>query len=342
MAAEGTAGDGASTPPPAPVPSVDSVPPPGPVILLLSGDRSHVGKSSVCLGLIASAVRLGLYSAEEIGYMKPCTQCEAPGLVGRYCREVIGMDAESVIEVGPVVYYKGFTREHLAGRTEGTPALLSSVRRAVASLSARKKMVVLDGVGYPSVGSITGTDNASVAAACGNAPVLLIGRGGVGDAIDSFNINASYFEARGVPVVGAIFNRVATTGYYSVENCREAVGSYFQQNRPMQTPFGFVAEVQGMETARDDSPGSLNQAMASADSFVNAFIDAVDVPAIFAAAADASTDPAAYLPGGRAQLPSSFKKMRINTGGGVAAAAGMPRGRRDIEAEAAKAGAVGG
>lgn len=79
---------------------------------------------------------------------------------------------------------------------------------------------MVDGVGYPAVGSICGVSNGDVAASL-NAPVLLVGKSGVGDAVDSYNLNACFFEARGVRVLGGVFNRISTAGYYSLERCRE-------------------------------------------------------------------------------------------------------------------------
>lgn len=62
--------------------------------------------------------------------------------------------------------------------------------------------------------------NGDVTAAL-KAPVLLVGKSGVGDAVDSYNLNACFFEARGVRVLGGVFNRISTAGYYSLERCRE-------------------------------------------------------------------------------------------------------------------------
>lgn len=79
---------------------------------------------------------------------------------------------------------------------------------------------MVDGVGYPAVGSICGVSNGDVAAHL-DAPVLLVGKSGVGDAVDSYNLNACFFETRGVRVLGGVFNRIPTTGYYSLDRCRE-------------------------------------------------------------------------------------------------------------------------
>jgi hypothetical protein len=47
-----------------------------------------------------------------------------------------------------------------------------------------RKVVVVDGVGFPAVGSIVGMSNAVLA----RAPVVLVCPRGVGNAVDSFNL----------------------------------------------------------------------------------------------------------------------------------------------------------
>lgn len=89
------------------------------------------------------------------------------------------------------------------------------------------KLVLIDGVGYPAVGSICGVSNADLAQALSTTnnntpvPILLVGRPGVGDAVDSFNLNATFFRARGLRVLGAVFNRLPVEGFYSLEHCKE-------------------------------------------------------------------------------------------------------------------------
>jgi hypothetical protein len=95
----------------------------------------------------------------------------------------------SVKGVGPVVFYKGFTRAYLDGTTETSSELLEGVLKAVEDISEGKKLVLIDGVGYPSVGSICGISNADTAKVL-QAPVILVSKSGVGDAVDSFNLNA--------------------------------------------------------------------------------------------------------------------------------------------------------
>ena len=140
------------------------------------------------------------------------TQCEATHVIQLYCQHV-GIACQPI---GPIVYYKGFTRKFLEGHTETSYQLLQNAKLAVEEISRDKRVVVIDGVGYPAVGSICGTDNASVAQIC-DAPVLLVGKSGVGDAIDSYNLNAAYFQLREVVVLGGVFCACC--------NCRRRAGA---------------------------------------------------------------------------------------------------------------------
>ena len=60
--------------------------------------------------------------------------------------------------------------------------------------------------------------------------MLLVGKTGVGNAIDSFNISATGFAHRNVSVIGAVFNKLRLDGFYSLSNCKEAVEFYFGQS----------------------------------------------------------------------------------------------------------------
>jgi len=232
--------------------------------IFIAGDRMSVGKTSVCLGLLGSLIAQG-YSASSLAYIKPATQNEQPQMVQKYCQHM-GIPC---VPIGPVVYYRGFTRAFLAGETESSEDLLIKVAEAVDSLAEGKQVVIVDGVGFPAVGSICGTDNAQVASASGypligdddpkdqqdkskarilhrrQPPgVLIVGGSGVGSAVDAFHMNATYFEKARVPVLGAIFNKLKLEGFYSLENCKEQINRYFAQNSHQiqldRKAFGFV------------------------------------------------------------------------------------------------------
>ncbi|EGZ21541.1 hypothetical protein PHYSODRAFT_557542 [Phytophthora sojae] len=208
-----------------------------PLRLFVSGDRAQVGKSTTCLGLVGALLREG-YKAEDLAYIKPATQCEKPQLVTKFCRQ----QGVACCEVGPILFYKGFTREFLRGETESAPQLLEKARKKVEEVGTGKKVVIVDGVGYPAVGSICGVSNAHVAKKL-EVPVVLVGKKGVGDAVDSFNLNATFFESHGVKVLGGIFNRLPEDGFYSLEHCKENVTAYFEQFQPDKHVYGFLPEL---------------------------------------------------------------------------------------------------
>ncbi len=169
----------------------------------------------------------------------------------------------SSCSIGPVVFYKGFTRAYLAGETESSTELLTSVLKAVNSISVNKRLTIIDGVGYPSVGSICSISNAHVAKFI-NTPVILVGKAGVGDAIDSHNLNSTYFESHGVKVLGAIFNKQLLDGFYSLDACKESITSYFNQYKSYQKPYGFIPLLSVNTTENESEQVALENAVTDA------------------------------------------------------------------------------
>jgi hypothetical protein len=278
--------------------------------IFIAGDRSQVGKSSICLGLLGTLLNSGKYQPDDLAYIKPATQCEQTQLVEEYCKYK-GISA--CIPIGPIVYYKGFTRSFIKGEVgETSEQLLQKASDAVDNLAVNKKVIIIDGVGYPAVGSITGTDNASVAKVCGRpftttvhgstnatvlrspVPVVIVGKSGVGDAVDSFNINATYFAYRDVPVIGAIFNKLSLDGYYSLSNCKEAIDLYFNQVQPDRVAFGFIPEIPSLTNVREQVVNASNteqsSSLALADLFVVEFSKHVNVDRIISMAKESTAN----------------------------------------------------
>ncbi len=57
--------------------------------IFIAGDRSQVGKSSICLGLLGALLNSGKYKPTDLAYIKPATQCEQTQLVEEYCKHKI-------------------------------------------------------------------------------------------------------------------------------------------------------------------------------------------------------------------------------------------------------------
>lgn len=275
-------------------------------LLFVAGDRSQVGKTTVCLGILSALVdKLG-YHPHDVAYIKPCTQCEAEQPVAIYCEEK-GIEC---VAIGPVVFYSGFTRSFLAGEQGTSSELLASVKDAVRKLADGKRFVLVDGVGYPAVGSICGISNAAVASALG-APVVLVGKRGVGDAVDSFNLNASFFEARGCTVIGGIFNRISAddSDYYSLQKCKTAVTSYFQQTKPHQLPYGFVPSINELLPDDDGNPPSVDEAR-KIQLLTENFFAHVDVPRLVTEAGQVASPASQALPVMMAKKPEIVSGVR--------------------------------
>ncbi|OQS03399.1 hypothetical protein THRCLA_04300 [Thraustotheca clavata] len=233
--------------------------------LFIAGDKSQVGKSTTCMALLGALLQLG-YQPHELAYIKPATQCEAPQMISSFC-EFHGIDA---VPIGPVVFYSGFTRAFIEGndRQEASKMLLEQIQDKVNELSLHKRIVLIDGVGYPSVGSICGVSNAQVATALAPISVVLVGKAGVGDAVDSFNLNATYFKHHGVRVLGGIFNKLPLEGYYSLENCKAIVSKYFEATE--YKAYGFVPQFTMSETTTEGQYAHI----------INNFTSSVNVQAI--------------------------------------------------------------
>lgn len=224
------------------LPPLPTLPADGALRILISGPTSAAGKSTVALGLIATLLKRGL-PPSQLAYIKPATQGVQPTLTAKFCQSA-GVDYQ---HIGPVVFYRGFTHDHISGKADSTVILKARVFRAVDTIAKGKAVVIIDGVGYPSVGSVVGVSNADVAKEA-KASVLLVGKEGVGDAIDSYNLCASYFKANGITVLGAVFNRLSPDGG---ARTREFVPQYFAKALPDQRIYGFLDEASEFKADHD-------------------------------------------------------------------------------------------
>lgn len=112
----------------------------------------------------------------------------------------------------------------------------------------------MDGVGYPSVGSVCGVSNAHIASAI-KAPVILVGSipdGSLGNTIDTFNMNYAYLQKFDVPVIGVLFNKIPKE---SLEYLKKYVSLYFQKNEPNIHIYGFVPTEGDLQEWTSKEPG---------------------------------------------------------------------------------------
>jgi hypothetical protein len=107
--------------------------------------------------------------------------------------------------MSPVHIPRGFTKAYIAGEVvEDLGARIVAGRNTFRSSN---EMLLIEGTGHAGVGAVIGLSNAAVAAMLA-APAIIVSEGGVGRPIDEIVLNASHFAAHGVPVAGAIVNKV--------------------------------------------------------------------------------------------------------------------------------------
>jgi uncharacterized protein len=173
--------------------------------LYLAATGQNRGKTTASLGLLDGFLRQGL----RTGFMKPVGQRtvidhgEPADEDAVLMHEVYGL-TEPYAAMSPVHIPRGFTKAYIAGDVVEN----LGARIAAAHATFRDHDVLLvEGTGHAGVGAVIGLSNAAVAASLG-APAIIISEGGVGRPIDEIVLNAALFARHGVPVAGAIVNKV--------------------------------------------------------------------------------------------------------------------------------------
>ena len=182
--------------------------------LYLAATGQNRGKTTAALGLFEGFVRRGL----DAGFMKPVgqrtviDQGEPADEDAVLMRSVFGL-TEPYSILSPVHIPRGFTKAYIAG--EVVEDLGAKIVGAHATFRERE-VLLIEGTGHTGVGAVIGLSNAAVAAALG-APAIIISEGGVGRPIDEIVLNAALFAKHGVPVGGAIVNKVDVEAQPGIE-----------------------------------------------------------------------------------------------------------------------------
>ncbi len=173
--------------------------------LYLAATGQNRGKTTAALGLVDGFQRRGLHT----GFTKPVGQrtviedgvpADEDAVLMRSAFQL----PEPLADMSPVHIPRGFTKAYIAGEVvEDLGARIRAAHRRFAD----HDVLLVEGTGHAGVGAVIGLSNAVVAAMLG-APAVIVSEGGVGRPIDEIVLNASHFAAYGVPVAGAIVNKV--------------------------------------------------------------------------------------------------------------------------------------
>ena len=174
--------------------------------LYLAATGQNRGKTTASLGLFNGFEQAGLKTA----FMKPVGQRtvidhgQPADEDAVLMHEVFDLAADYA-NMSPVHIPRGFTKKYIAG--EVVEDLGARILAARDTFRTGNDMLLIEGTGHAGVGAVIGLSNAVVAEMLG-APAIIVSEGGVGRPIDEIVLNASHFTAHGVPVAGAIVNKV--------------------------------------------------------------------------------------------------------------------------------------
>jgi BioD-like phosphotransacetylase family protein len=183
--------------------------------LYLAATGQNRGKTTAALGLFDGFLTRGL----RTGFMKPVGQRTVieggvPADEDAVLMRGVFDLPESYPVMSPVHIPRGFTKAYIAGNV--VEDLGARIRRAHATFTDHDVLMV-EGTGHAGVGAVIGLSNATVASMLGT-PAVIVSEGGVGRPIDEIVLNASHFSSHGVPVAGAIVNKVQLDAQPGIED----------------------------------------------------------------------------------------------------------------------------
>jgi len=176
--------------------------------IFIAATGKDAGKSTLSFALIEKLLR----NQQRVGFMKPVGQRWLESKWGKVEEDVILMKEIFGFEdipssMNPIVVKHGFTEDYLSKTIK--PDLATKIIEGYNKIALNKDYVIIEGTGHAGVGSVIDKSNAEVARLL-HSKVILVGKGGIGSAIDQLELNRKFFEAHGVEVLGVILNKVHT------------------------------------------------------------------------------------------------------------------------------------
>jgi BioD-like phosphotransacetylase family protein len=177
--------------------------------IFVAASKMNEGKTTSCMGLFNLLKR----ESSNVGYIKPIGQRFVE--IGEdkidedsYLLDKVFNFSVPIKALSPIAVDSMFTRRYLDEDSENSLELYKDeVCRAFDRASYEKDYIIIEGSGHAGVGASIGLSNAQVAKILG-AQVILVTEGGIGSAIDELALNKALFDNLGVPIIGAILNKV--------------------------------------------------------------------------------------------------------------------------------------
>lgn len=203
--------------------------------IYIMGSESGAGKSTVCLGILAQLLASG-FTPSQLAYIKPVTQCIAKQTVTLFCEQT----KIPYLDISNLVFRKGFSRDFIDGLTKPSDELKADVMASILRIGKDKEVVIIDGVGDPSVGSVVGVSNVDVALLL-PCHILFVGKSGIGAALDNTVLCVSFMQLKGLKNIGIIYNKIPLA---AIAEIKKYVTKRLPDLLPKVTLLGFIGNDQ--------------------------------------------------------------------------------------------------
>jgi BioD-like phosphotransacetylase family protein len=186
--------------------------------IFIAATGQHTGKTTISISLM----HLARKKYPRVGFIKPIGPKCVP-----YHGVIMDTDAalmasiydlnEDIRYMSPVVLPRGTTKRYL-DRELSTDHQKELLVVAIRELEQRYDLLIIEGSGHGGVGSILGLNNAQVAKLA-DAPVLMVTNGGIGNVVDSVELNLALYEKHQAHVRMLLINKLvpemrrSTLGY---------------------------------------------------------------------------------------------------------------------------------
>ncbi len=175
--------------------------------VFIAATGMNSGKTTTSLSLIHMAKR----KYDKVAFIKPIgpKPTEYRGIVADKDAVVIARHFGMVDDLplmSPFVLQQGDTRRIIDGEID-RDVIAANMFDAIAELDAKSDFLIIEGAGHTGVGTVFGCNNARIARETG-AAVLMVTGGGLGNVVDSVQINLALFQKERADVRAILVNKI--------------------------------------------------------------------------------------------------------------------------------------
>jgi BioD-like phosphotransacetylase family protein len=201
--------------------------------IYVAATRQHVGKSSVCLGMMSSLI--DRFNPGNVGFIKPVGQRHT---TDKLTGEKIDNDVHTTVEyfnmkptpnlkaMSPIIFDRTHTRDVWSNGGLNNRTVLrekkQTIIKAFDEVCQSHDFTIVEGTGHTGVGSCVGLNNAQVASML-NLDMIFIANGGLGRTYDELALNIGLAKLEGASIGGVVINKVQKNKLKQVQDFFEPV-----------------------------------------------------------------------------------------------------------------------